>query len=271
MPKPVVRPYRWLAEYFDRIFAGYRGSADAAHRAILEPVLPRVRTACDLACGTATTALELAARGIRMYGVDLSSGMCRVARRKARESKLALRVIQADMRDFSLPEPVDLVLCEFDAINHVPRRADLPRVCRSVAKALKPGGWFFFDVNHLAGFDRYWRGVLWMEQPGVVLAMRNGHDRKRRRAWCDCEWFVREGALWRRHTERVEEVCWEEKEIRSALSAAGFDHIQIYDAAPFFEGDSITTKGCRSYFLARRAAGRRSPADRPLYTPRTIA
>jgi len=253
MPKPAgVRPYRWLAEHFDRMFTGHHRFVEAARRAIVEPILPQVRVACDLACGTGTTALALAARGIRMYGVDLSPGMCRAARRKAREQEAALRVILADMRSFRLPEPVDLVLSEFDAINHVPRRSDLRRVTLAVARALNPGGWFFFDVNNLAGFDKYWRGTWWIERSGIILAMRNGHDLKRRKAWCDCEWFVEEGRLWRRHTERVEEVCWTEEEIRAALTAAGFARVQVWDAAPFFKGDGITSKGCRSYYLAQR-------------------
>ncbi len=208
MSKPgIVQPYRLLAQYFDRVFAGNRGCIEAAHRAILEPILPGVRVACDLACGTGTTALHLASRGIRMYGVDVSPAMCRAARGKAREKKLALRVIQADMRDFRLPEKADLILCEFDAINHVPRRSDLQRVFSAVARALRPGGNFFFDVNTLAGFDKYWRDIWWIERPGIVLAMRNGHDLKRRKAWCVCEWFVQERRFWRRHTERVWRRC----------------------------------------------------------------
>lgn len=252
MPRPTaVRPYRWLADHYDSVFGGYRKFIEAAHRAILEPVLPMVRVGCDLACGTGTTALDLATRAIRMYGVDCSPGMCRAARRKARERKLALKVIQADMRDFRLPEPVDLVLSEYDAINHVPRRSDLRRVCSAVARALNPGAWFFFDLNNLAGFEKYWRGVYWYEKPGLVLAMRNGHSLQRRNAWCDCEWFLREGHLWRRHTERVEEVCWSEEEVKAALNAAGFAQVQVWDATPF-NSDGVTTEGCRSFFLASK-------------------
>lgn len=253
MSKPgAVQPYRWLAEHFDRVFVGHREFIEAAHRAIVEPILPQVLVACDLACGTGTTALDLAARGIRMYGVDLSPGMCHAARRKARERRLALRVIHADMRDFRLPEPVDLIVCEYDAINHVPRHSDLRRVLLAVARALNPGGRFFFDVNNLAGFDKYWRGTWWVERPGIVLAMRNGHNLNRRKAWCDCEWFVQEGRLWHRYSEGVEEVCWTEAEIGDALTAAGFAQVEIWDTAPFFKGDAITTEGCRSFYLARK-------------------
>jgi SAM-dependent methyltransferase len=252
MSKPAgVAPYRWLANHFDCVFAGSRTFIEAAHRVIVEPILPQVRVACDLACGTGATALDLTARGIRMYGVDLSPGMCRAARHKAQVRKLAFRVIQADMRDFRLPERVDLILSERDAINHVPRRADLRRVALAAARALNPGGWFFFDVNNLAGFDKYWKGIWWIEKPGIVLVMRNGNNLKQLKAWCDCEWFVQERRLWRRHTERVEEVCWTEDEIHDTLTKAGFGRVQVWDATQFFDGDGITTQGCRSFFLAR--------------------
>ncbi len=69
-----VPPYRWLAQYYDEVFAGFRDPIDAARDRVLGPILPRVATACDLACGTGATALDLARRGIRTYAVDLSPG-----------------------------------------------------------------------------------------------------------------------------------------------------------------------------------------------------
>jgi 2-polyprenyl-3-methyl-5-hydroxy-6-metoxy-1,4-benzoquinol methylase len=74
----------------------------------------------------------LAKRGIRAYAVDLSPGMCRATRRQAREASLKIAVSRQDMRSFCLPVQVDLVLCEFDALNHVPRKQDLPRVLEPV-------------------------------------------------------------------------------------------------------------------------------------------
>ncbi|MFN7923786.1 MAG: class I SAM-dependent methyltransferase [Bryobacteraceae bacterium] len=253
---PSSRPYRWLAKYYDRVFSPFRAPIDNARHQILEPLLPRIASACELACGTGTVALELARSGIRTYAVDLSPGMCRITREKALQQKVPLRVLRADMREFRLRERVDLVTCEYDALNHVPRKADLAKVLRAVARALEPGGHFYFDVNNLAGFERYWNGCFWVERPGLVLVMRNGHDSKKQRAWSDVEWFIEEGSLWRRHTERVEEVCWTAAEIRQALQKAGFDRIRAWDAAPFFEGDDLTRRGCRTFYLARKGLSR---------------
>lgn len=247
------RPYNLLARYYDEIFGPFRDGVDVARRRIVHPMLPRIERACDLCCGTGGTAIEFARRGITTFGVDLSPAMCRATRKKADTAGLHVRVLRADMRAFRLPRPVDLITCEADALNHLARRAELAQVIRSVSRALRPGGHFYFDVNNLAGFERYWTGVLWVERPGVVLAMRNGNNLKARKAWSDIEWFLREGACWRRHSERVEEVCWDPAEIRRVLQKHGFDTILDWDAAPFFRRDSVIGPGCRTIYLARKA------------------
>jgi len=196
----MIRTYRWLAQYYDELFSPFRGPMDAARERVLGRILPGIETACDLACGTGTTALALARRGINTYAVDLSPVMCRFAREKAARNRLPLRVLRGDMRSFRLPEAVDLITCEFDALNHVSRRADLRRVAKAVARALRPGGYFFFDVNNSLGFERYWTGTVWFETPNVAVVMRNGHNRVADRAWCDIELFIRDGRWWRRRS-----------------------------------------------------------------------
>jgi SAM-dependent methyltransferase len=251
-PPPAHRPYRWLAQYYDRLFASGRAPIDVQREHVLGSVLPCVTSACDLACGSGITALAFARHGIETFAVDLSPGMCRAARENVRRAGLPVRVLSGDMRSFRLPHPVDLVTCEFDALNHVPHKDDLPKVARAVARALRPGGYFCFDVNNRAGFKAYWKGDFWIEQPGVVLIMRNGNDAAHDRAWSGIELFIREGALWRRHREHVDEVCWSSAEIRRALRAAGFGRIRQWDAAPFFKGNPVIVPGCRTVYLARR-------------------
>jgi len=251
---PENRPYKWLALYYDRIITFHLPFFEAARQKVLGAILPRVERGCDLACGTGTTALLLARRGIKMYGVDLSATMCRLAREKARKQRLPLRVIHGDMRDFRLPEPVDLFLCEFDALNHVACKEDLARVAGCVARHLRPGGHFFFDVNNRLAFEKIWASGTWFaEKPGMAMVMHGGYDREREVGWSNVEWFLRDGNCWRRHRERVEQVAWTATEIRETLRAAGFDRVNAFDAVTFFKGDPAIQQGCRTFYLARKA------------------
>jgi SAM-dependent methyltransferase len=255
MPQPSTdRPYRWLAPFYDQIFSSFGPLTAAARQKILAQVMPQVESACDLACGSGTTALALAREGIKMFAVDLSPDMCRLVRKKARGAGLPMRVLCADMREFRLPQPVDLITCEFDALNHVPHKADLLLVAKAAARATRPGGYFFFDVNTRSGFERYWSGTFWIEKPGLVMVIRNDRDLEQDKAWSNIEMFIQEGPLWRRRQERIEEVCWSATEIRQALREAGFDRVRAWDAARFFKNKSVMRPGCRTFYLARRSS-----------------
>lgn len=244
--------YFWVARYYDHLFEFRRPFVSARAR-ILNPLLANVTSACDLCCGTGTFALQLAQDGIEVYAVDLSAEMCRLTKGKVRRTGLPVTVIQSDMRDFRLPEQVDLVTCEFDALNHVPQKRDLGRVLRSVARALKPGGHFIFDVNNRPAFECIWSTTWFLDKDPVAIVMHGTHKKGTDRAWLDVEFFLRKGKTYQRHQEHVEEVCWSANEIREALKRAGFDQIRTWDAAPFFK-DPYTRPGFRTFWRARRTA-----------------
>jgi len=249
--RPVInKPYRWLAKYYDQVLPD-RSPLNGAREVILAPVLPSITSVCDLACGTGDTALTFARGGLKVFGVDGSSAMVRAARRKLSVARLPGSILRGDMRDFRLPEPVDLVTCEGDAVNHVYQKSDLTRVAAAVARALRPGGYFYFDVNNRKGFERYWNATWCGEAPGVVMVLRSACDPAQDRAWSDVDWFIREGKCWSRRREHVEEVCWSAAEIRTALKGAGFQTIREFDAAPYFNSEFMQP-GCRSMYLARK-------------------
>ncbi len=251
MNKP---PYTLLAEHYDEFFTSHISEYRRARRKLLSEVLPRVRSACDLACGTGTTALELARRGIRVFAVDLSPTMIRITHSKALSARVPVVVIRGDMRMFRLPHAVDLITCEYDALNHLPRRCDLSGVARAAARALRPGGCFYFDVNNRAHLEKNWPGTVWLERPGVVMVMRGSYDRRRATGCLDLEWFIRRRDCWRRFREHVEEVWWTDSEIRQALRAAGFGRVRAWDATLFFRGQRSFRAGCRTFYLAQKRA-----------------
>jgi len=95
------------AAHFDEDFG--HAIATPAERAawdrILALVVPKGRPldALDVGCGTGFLALELAARGHRVTGVDLAPAMLDLARSKAAAQGLAVRFESADAENLPFP------------------------------------------------------------------------------------------------------------------------------------------------------------------------
>jgi SAM-dependent methyltransferase len=224
-------PYKLLARYYDR-WVNERAPLmnRRARQKLLRGIMPQVRSVCDLGCGTGIAALDLARLGLRVFAVDLSPTMCRITRERARRAGLPVRVLCADMRFFRLPEPVDLITCEFNTLNHVPRRADLARVALSAARALRPGGHIYFDINTLRSLNCLRRLRYWKEKKDFVVMFAGSLERRHRRAALDVDLFLPVGRFYRRAHERIDLVCWTDAEVRAALRRAGFRHIRAYSS-----------------------------------------
>jgi SAM-dependent methyltransferase len=68
------------------------------------------------------------------------------ARRASREAGVALDLREGDMRDLELDEPAGLIYCPYRALLHLPTWADRRRVFDRVARSLRPGGTFAWNV-----------------------------------------------------------------------------------------------------------------------------
>jgi ubiquinone/menaquinone biosynthesis C-methylase UbiE len=101
---------------------------------------------CDLACGQGRVARHLAERGARVVGIDLSAKLLEIARRHEASEPRGIEYIHADAR--SLPGIADGafegVLCHM-ALMDIP---DLVPTLHTVARILRPRGWFVFSILH---------------------------------------------------------------------------------------------------------------------------
>jgi SAM-dependent methyltransferase len=246
-------PYAILARYYDRMAGDdARAMNRQARRKVLGNILVNARTVCDLGCGTGNTALELARSGKKVYGLDLSPEMCRLARARLRRARVPVRILHGDMRALRLPEPVDLVLSEFNPLNHLPRKSDLLRVFRAVFRSLRPGGWFCFDLNTCRSLREQYPQTHWIEHHDFCVVLHGGFNGRRRKGWLDLDWFIPAGRGWRRYRERVVDTCWSDAEIRGALRRAGFHRIRHVDGADVRPPSPQQKRGYDSYYRAQK-------------------
>jgi SAM-dependent methyltransferase len=108
----------------------------------------------ELAIGTGRVALPLAARGLRVHGVEGSTEM--VAKLRAKPGGADLPVVVGDMADVDVRGPFPLAYLIFNTLFNLvdaERQADC---FRNVARVLAPGGAFVIEafVPNLADFER---------------------------------------------------------------------------------------------------------------------
>src|SRR4029078_13304596 len=94
-------------------------------------------------------AIEIARRtGKRVIGIDRSPRMLAIARE--RSAGFPVERHDGDMRELSLEEPVELVICPFRSMFHLPTWRDRREVFARVAASLAPGGRFAWTVFALS-------------------------------------------------------------------------------------------------------------------------
>lgn len=110
---------------------------------------------CDLGCGTASAAIEMAKRGYDMIAIDSDDGMLMQARDKLSEQNInSVLLLNQDITEFELYGTVDVIYSTLDTINYILYKRDLNRLFYLVRNYLNYDGLFIFDINSKYKFSR---------------------------------------------------------------------------------------------------------------------
>jgi SAM-dependent methyltransferase len=99
----------------------------------------------ELCCGSGRLTIPLAKEGLKITGVDNSKSMLEQAKIKAKNEKLEISFILADIRNLDLTNKYDLIFIPFNSIHHLYENKDLFDTFKVVKKYLKDDGFFIFD------------------------------------------------------------------------------------------------------------------------------
>lgn len=128
----------------------------------------------DVGCGTGSHSIELARRGYRVTGVDLTPAMLEMARAKAAkrfEPAQAPTFLQGDARSFRVDgERFDVAVMMFAVLCYMNSNDDVIRALTNIRSHLKPGGVFVCD---------FWWGpaVLSMRPQSLVRVVPAGNGK----------------------------------------------------------------------------------------------
>jgi SAM-dependent methyltransferase len=236
-------------ELYDAAYGWWVGDIPfyaALARASRGPVL-------EVACGTGRVHLPLLQAGVVLDGFDLHTGMLDVLRRKAAALGLKPRVMQADMRDFTMPRRYDLIVIPFRAFLHNPTTDDELRTLRTCREHLESGGRLVLDLFHptferLVEPDGQWRLEREFTHPasGAPLALWSRPIRDRVNQTMHVDMELREldaaGATRAAHTHSFD-LRWVYKaEMELLLRIAGFSRWEVaggFDGRPLVKDTDL--------------------------------
>src|SRR5687768_9884691 len=119
----------------------------------------------DLACGHGRLTRELARRGAHVIGVDISAALLGIARTREMKYPLHVSYIQADAASLALEDTMfDCVTCSF-GLSDID---DLEGAVATVARVLRPGGFFAFSLLHpcFPGWESKQAAPSWSPERG---------------------------------------------------------------------------------------------------------
>jgi SAM-dependent methyltransferase len=216
--------YENWVKYIEKIFKNFK----------IKP-----KTILDLACGTGIPTILFAKRGYRMIGVDLSNAMLEVLQKKSREYDIT--TYQTDIRDFTLPEPVDAAICLYDSINYLLTGDDLKRCFQCIRVALKKNGLFVFDMNTSYGLSVFWGNRETIREAGNIHSIwQNVYDEKTEISTLHLTCYIKNEN--RSFEETHQERGYQLPYVQALLQDSGFTEVKFYHHGTFSPPTDLTVR-----------------------------
>jgi len=142
-----MKTFKDYARLYDALYKdkNYQKECNWLEKVFKKYSSKKIKTILDLGCGTASHDLILAKKGYRLTGVDISSSMLAIARKKAKKANLSISFYKKDIRQFNLNKKFDAIISMFAVIGYQTTNDDFEKTLLRANKHLKKGGLFIFD------------------------------------------------------------------------------------------------------------------------------
>ena len=200
--------------------------ASEAERAIRLLGISGGERVLDIACGYGRHAVNLARRGLRVVGLDLSAYFLGLAARRAVDEGAHALFARGDMRQLPFLGVFDAVVCLGGSFGQFATEDEDLALLGETARALRPGGKFLLDVGNRDGILSRFIGKDWdqLEDGTVVLHERRWDSLQGRVEGKDV--VIRPDGRRREYEHSMR--LYGAPEITSILRRAGFDVLALY-------------------------------------------
>ena len=130
----------------------------------------------DVCCGYGRHSIELARRGYRVTGIDLSPKQIAVARRRAKEEDLTINFLIGDAREMEFQNKFDITLNLFLSFGYFKDDAENLKMLEKIASATVSNGKFLMDLWNREKEIRDFRSKEVEEHNGIKIEKRWSFD-----------------------------------------------------------------------------------------------
>jgi SAM-dependent methyltransferase len=122
----------------------------------------------DIGCGYGRHAMELAARGFHVVGLDLSTPLLMRGGEEAQRRGLQINFVRGDMRELDFDSQFDGAYCLFSTFGYFDDETN-KRTVANMARALKPGGRVLIEILNRDYVIADLPTRVWWEGDGCVV------------------------------------------------------------------------------------------------------
>lgn len=209
-----------------------------------------VKNILELACGTGNITIPLLKKGYDILGIDISTSMLNVAKKKAKDMNLDLVLLNQDIvqLDFDVYN-LDCVLCCCDGFNYILEEENLLKVFEDIYSKLKKGGIFIFDISSYYKLkNTLGNNIFYEERENIDYIWENYFDEEENILQMNLNFFVKEEELYKKFSEEHLQRAYKREEILNLLEKSKFNDINIYSDFTFdYASDSQ-----RLFFVAKK-------------------
>lgn len=172
----------------------------------------------DVCCGIGRHAVELAARGYRVTGVDYVEKYLEAAGMRAKRRQVKVDFRRCDMRNIRYRDEFHAAICMWTSFGYFEKESDSLKGLRAIRRALKPGGKFLLDLINRDWLIKNFQPYGHMQTDKGFVLERREFDPARSRIVS--EWtYVRGAEVARR---KIDLRIYSVHELTGLLERAGF-------------------------------------------------
>lgn len=254
-----MKSYGVFADFYDLLTLNveYEKRADYLMR-LFEKFDHKTGICLDLACGTGSLTVELAKRGLDIYGVDGSMEMLSFAQEKSYENGLQIMFLCQKMQNIDLYGTINTCVCSLDSINHLTKLDDVQKTFDRVSLFMEKDGLFVFDVNTVYKHKSVLSNNNFVFDTDEVYCVWQNCLGDENVVEINLDFFVPEKGGYKRFSESFCERAYSDEEIRKMLKNSDFELLGAFGDMTF---DSPSNTEQRVIYAAKKIHSPKSFED----------